>query len=91
MSMSKFMDDMITGGAGSSDDERFKFNVGDKVKVKLANHQLERYPEWKPGFVGVVKTRRNGYPPPAFIGYWFPLYWIDELGEIGESCLEDDK
>lgn len=85
--MQKFLDYLFTNGEGSEDDNRFKYEVGQRVEILLASHQLKRYPSWRPGFVGEIKSRRNGYPPPAFEGFWFPLYYIEGLGEVGESCL----
>lgn len=78
-------------GGDSSEDPRFKFEVGDKVEVFLEPYQYERFPKWKTGYTGKILTRRNAYPPPSFEGYWVPLYYIEGLGELGEGCLRKAK
>jgi len=85
------LDDIFTDGEGSSSDPRFKFQIGDMVVVSTNPEQRKSWlsqgridPE---GYKGEIRSRRNGYPPPSFIGYWFPLYFVDGLGEIGENCL----
>jgi hypothetical protein len=67
----------------------FKFEVGEEVY----NTNSIVAP------CGRVKIlyRRNGYPPPLFGGYWFPLYMVRAVvpgaadvnkgGEVHECCL----
>lgn len=85
VNMSKMMDSLL--GGDSSIDERFKYEVGDTVKVTLRPEQEEAL-KAKTGLIGKILNRRNGYPPPEFEGYWFPLYYVEGLGEIGEGCVE---
>ena len=77
----------MPGASQSSDDPRFKFDVGAHVKVfNLAVVQPE-------GAQCQIIWRRNGYPEPFFQGYWFPIYFVELLeegtggGEVGEICL----
>ncbi len=78
----------IMSGDVESEAGRFKFQIGDIVAVDHAHHENTN----KAGDISEIRYRRNGYPPPLFHGFWFPLYYLQNLrgdsgGEIGESCL----
>jgi hypothetical protein len=69
--------------------EAFKYEVGEEVyNTNGAVAPLGRVK---------VLWRRNGYPPPLFSNYWFPLYMVEAVtpsaadvnkgGEVHECCL----
>lgn len=74
----------------SGDDPRFKFSVGDKVRV-IKDTLLPSGN--KKGDIAIIKSRCNGYPPPLFTDWWYPLYYLEHIdgsggGDIHENCLE---
>jgi len=77
VNLSEFMDGAFAGPDGSADDVRFGFSVGEHVLVDG---------KWR----GQIVSRRNGYPPPFFHGYWFPIYFIEPFaGEPSPYRGED--
>lgn len=89
MNMSQIMDQVLSGG-DSSNDQRFQFEVGQKVRIKSFNEdQIQRWGTDHSGKIATILSRRNGYPPSAFVDIWFPLYWTDVAGDLGESMLEE--
>lgn len=92
MRLEIYLDKVFAGDAGSDNDPRFKFAVGDLVAVTDTSTEqrrlwIEQHNHDPQGHIGKVLSRRNAYPPPGFEGYWVPIYFVDGLGEIGESCL----
>jgi hypothetical protein len=82
----RFMDSLF-GDGDSSNDARFKFSVGDTVKIDLGD-VIHMWPEGTQGHTGKILDRRNAYPPPHFQGYWCPIYYVDGVGEVGENQIE---
>lgn len=88
MMMQDVLDYMFTDGKGSGDDTRFKYSVGQFVRITLSDSIKHMWPEGTDGTVGKILSRRNAYPEPHFTGYWFPIYFIDSIGEVGETQIE---
>lgn len=88
MKPDKMLDMLFTGGKGSDNDSRFGFQVGDSVRIsEFRDEQVERWGIDHSGKTCEILGRRNGYPPPHF-NCWFPLYWLENVGELHESMLE---
>jgi len=78
----------ILSGDIQSEESRFKFQIGDIVLVEDAPNGNTN----NTGDISEIRHRRNAYPPPLFEGYWFPIYYLNNLkgtngGEIHENCL----
>lgn len=82
--IANYLNSVFSGKEEEINESRYKYKVGDIVEVSGAHpsHQA------KDGMVAEILSRRNGYPEPHFHGFWFPLYFLKDIGEIGEGCVK---